>query len=47
MSLNNLGGYIIADIRIELINSISDSNYEDLLMIGRNKLKKILYLWIL
>lgn len=44
MSLNNLGGYIIADIRIELINSISDSNYEDLLMIGRNKLKNIVFM---
>ncbi|MBU5436413.1 hypothetical protein KQI42_00220 [Tissierella sp. MSJ-40] len=44
MSLNTLGGKIISNIRVELINSISNSNYEDLLRIGRDKLKNIIFM---
>ncbi len=44
MSLNTLGGMIILDIRTGLINSIINFNYEDLLAMGRDKLKNIVFM---
>lgn len=41
VSLNTLGGKIILDIRTGLIKSIINFNYEDLLTMGRDKLKNI------
>lgn len=44
MSLNTLGGKIILDIRIGLVNSILNFKYEDLLTIGKDKLKNIVFM---
>lgn len=42
--LDKLGGKIIDDIRTDLYKSINLANYEDLIMIGKEKLKNILYM---
>ena len=44
MSLDKLGGKILQNIREDLCNTISKSSYEKLLLIGKEKLKNILYM---
>lgn len=44
MSLDILGGKILQNIREDLCNAISKSSYEKLLLIGKEKLKNILYM---
>lgn len=44
MCLDMLGGNIIESMRENLIRSIKTADYEKLLMIGRDKLKNILYM---
>lgn len=44
MSLNKLGGKIMQGIREDLFNAISEADYEDLLNIGKDKLKNILFM---
>jgi len=44
MSLDKLGGKILQNIREDLCNTISKSSYEKLLLIGKEKLKNILYI---
>lgn len=44
MSLNKLGGKIMQGIREDLFITISKADYEDLLNIGKDKLKNILFM---
>lgn len=44
MSLNRLGGRIMQGIREDLFRTISKVDYEDLLNIGKDKLKNILFM---
>lgn len=44
MSLDKLGGKIMQGIREDLFNSISKADYEDLLNIGKDKIKNILFM---
>lgn len=42
--LDKLGGIILEGVRCDLYNAITNANYENLLLIGKEKLKNILYM---